>query len=56
MTEYLYLSEEEKVYPKNLDTNEFMRINCGNYLLYAIACGWIRNLTYVIHSKWGQDL
>lgn len=56
MTEYLYLSEEEKAYPENIDIDKFMKISCGNYLLYAIANGWIESLTYVIHPKWGQDL
>ncbi|MDU5107637.1 UPF0489 family protein [Clostridium sp.] len=56
MTEYLYLSEEEKAYPENIDIDKFMKISCGNYLLYAISNGWIESLTYVIHPKWGQDL
>ncbi len=26
----------------------------GNYLLYAVACGWIESLTYVAHPRRGR--
>jgi len=27
------------------------KLNEGNYLLFAIACGWVRSLTYVMHPE-----
>ena len=56
MTEYLYLEDGEKLYPERLDISSFEKISYGNYLAYAIACKWIKKLTYVIHPRWEQDL
>lgn len=32
------------------------RISPANYLSYALACRWLRNLTYVHHAQSGDDL
>lgn len=30
-------------------------INCGNFLVYAIANRWISEFKYIIHPKWGGN-
>ncbi|NFO31936.1 hypothetical protein FDB41_13780 [Clostridium botulinum] len=56
MTEYLYRDIDERIYPELLNVSKYERINCGNYLTYAMACEWIDKLTFVIHPNWQQDL
>lgn len=36
--------------------NGMERISPANYLSYALACRWLRNLTYVHHAQSGDDL
>lgn len=31
-------------------------LNPGNYLSFVLACRWLRNLTFVVHPKWRDDL
>lgn len=46
MTDLLHKDVDDRVYPK--------KISCGNYLAYAIACRWIKKLTYVTHPEWSD--
>ena len=32
------------------------KLNPGSYLAFAIACRWISEVTFVLHSKWNDDL
>lgn len=49
---YLNKSYLEKTYPENLkDFYEYAKFDCGNYLLYTLACGWINKMDYVFHPE-----
>lgn len=52
MGEYLHLPKHERANPEVGN----MRMNIGNYLVFAIACGWLSKLTYVRHPKGDDDL
>lgn len=38
---------------KNLD---IQKVYMGNYLAYAIACGWINEIDFVLHEEWDNDI
>ena len=49
---YLNKPYIEKIYPENLsDFGKYAKFDCGNYLLYALACGWINEMDYVFHPE-----
>ena len=52
MGELLHLPKESRSYPKV--GTKYM--NLGNYLAFAIGCGWLSKLTYVHHPQGGGDL
>ncbi|OMD66090.1 UPF0489 family protein [Paenibacillus odorifer] len=31
------------------------KMDCANYLIFALACGWISDLTYVTHFGWKKN-
>ncbi|MFD2114813.1 UPF0489 family protein [Paenibacillus yanchengensis] len=37
----------------NLDTK---KVYMGNYLSYALACGWINDIDFVLHESWDNDI
>jgi hypothetical protein len=52
MTELLFEKPEERLRPREGDDG----LNPGNYLLFAIACRWISDLTYVFNPGGGSDI
>lgn len=56
-TGYIYIMGELMHYPINnrrklLDVS---KLYMGNYLSYAMACGWIKKIDFVLHEKWNND-
>lgn len=52
-SELLHKPLEERIFP---DESLLKGINEANYLAFALACRWIKKLTFVIHPKWKNDL
>ncbi|MHA2398673.1 MAG: peptide arginase family protein [Promethearchaeota archaeon] len=52
-SELLHKPLDERIFP---DESLLKGINEGNYLVFALACRWIKKLTFVIHPKWKNDL
>jgi hypothetical protein len=52
-SELLHKPMKERMYP---DESVLYGINEANYLAFALACGWIKKLTFVLHPKWKNDL
>ena len=52
-SELLHKPLEERMNP---DKSLLFGINEANYLAFALACRWIKRLTFVIHPKWENDL
>jgi hypothetical protein len=50
MTELLHLSLEDRKSPNN------DQVLPGNFLLFAVACRWVSQITFVLHPKWHMDL
>ncbi|MEC1742272.1 UPF0489 family protein [Schinkia azotoformans] len=55
---YVYIMGELLNHPigerrNNLDTK---KVFMSNYLSYALACGWISNIDFVLHEKWDNDI
>jgi hypothetical protein len=49
---YLSKDHQEMIYPERLvDYGKYEKFDSSNYLLYALACGWLREMDYVIHPK-----
>jgi len=48
MSRFLFLKEEDRPHPENV--SEFL--TSGSYLAFALACGWISDLTFVHHAEW----
>lgn len=49
---YLKKNYNERIFPELLnDFGKCANFDCGNYLLYALACGWLSEMDYVIHPK-----
>ena len=49
---YIDKPYSEKTYPENLrDFGSYAKFDCGNYLLYALACGWINEMDYAFHPE-----
>lgn len=44
---------EERINPK---TTGMEGLSFGNYLAFAIANRWVRQLTFVLHPEWENDL
>ncbi|MFW9952290.1 MAG: UPF0489 family protein, partial [Candidatus Thorarchaeota archaeon] len=40
----------------NPDKSMLFGINEANYLAFALACRWIKKLTFIIHPNWENDL
>ncbi|MCR6547217.1 UPF0489 family protein [Dehalobacterium formicoaceticum] len=54
MTELTRLPLANRNYIEDVDES---KIKCGNYLIFAIALGWVDSLEFVYHEKWeGEDL
>ncbi|MFX0106047.1 MAG: UPF0489 family protein [Candidatus Hodarchaeota archaeon] len=43
----------ERIYPEE---SLLFGINEANYLAFALACRWVKKLTFIIHPKWEVDL
>ena len=41
---------------KRLEHADFVRVMPENYLLFAAAFGWIREMTFVAHHTWSPDV
>jgi hypothetical protein len=52
-TELLHGSEEMRMFPV---VGDIRGLGEGNYLAFAIACGWIDSIQYVHHENGGNDL
>jgi hypothetical protein len=52
-SELLNKSIEERIHP---DESLLYGINEANYLAFALACRWIKKLTFVLHPEWRNDL
>jgi hypothetical protein len=52
MGEILHKSIKERMYPKR----ESHKLCPGSYLAFAVACRWLKSLTFVLHPKWQNDL
>jgi hypothetical protein len=52
-SELLHKPIEERIYPKE---SMLTGINEANYLAFALACRWIKKLTFIIHPEWENDL
>lgn len=46
----------QKSASRAIPQNGMQRISPANYLSYALACRWLRSLTYVHHAQSGDDL
>lgn len=55
-----YLMEEVLHWPVtqrcNARRNNLSGLNLANYMAFAVACRWIKSITFVIHPKWPGDL
>jgi len=47
-----------KPFEERMDPDESMLfgINEANYLAFALACRWIKKLTFILHPNWENDL
>lgn len=52
ITELLFEKPEDRVQPTEGDHG----LNPGNYLLFSVACRWVRDLTYVFNPGGGSDI
>ncbi|MFX0076669.1 MAG: UPF0489 family protein [Candidatus Hermodarchaeota archaeon] len=52
-SELLHKSIESRMYP---DDSLLFGLNEANYLAFALACRWIKKLTFVLHPEWEDDL
>lgn len=52
MGDYLHSSIKDRLVPEE----GAKAMNAGNYLVFAIACHWVKTLTYIHHPKGGDDL
>lgn len=50
--ELLHKPIEERMYDAKISE----KMNCANYLAFAIACRWINKITFVTHARWNDDL
>lgn len=50
MTDLLHESMEDRKYPISGE------VKPGNYLLFAVACRWVSQMTFVLHPRWRGDL
>lgn len=56
MTEYIHRDYEERIYPENIKyPSKIYKFGYGNYLAFAIACNWIRNIEFIVPSMWSND-
>ncbi len=55
MSEILDMPVDKRMYPKE-DKNGFISLGAGNYLAFALACRWIKSVTFVTPQKWSNDL
>jgi len=56
---FLNRSLEEREYPEKWIPDSPYPESCslteGNYLIFAAACRWIKEITFVVHPKWSID-
>lgn len=51
-TKYLHFDLEARQEPSRGKKG----INPGNYLIFAVACGWISKLIFILHPEWRDDI
>lgn len=50
--EYINYPYNKKIYPENIKfIGKQAKFDCGNYMLYAVASGWIDKMDYVYHRE-----
>lgn len=55
---YVYIMKELVNHPMS-DRREILdpkKVYMGNYLAYAMACGWIEKIDFVLHKDWSNDI
>ena len=54
---YVYITKELMNHPmqKRRSMLNDAKVYMGNYLSYALACGWIRKIDFVFHDLWDDD-
>ena len=52
-SELIHKPPEERMFPEE---SLVFGLNEANYLAFALACRWIKKLTFVIHPEWEEDL
>lgn len=55
---YVYLMGELMNYPIDKRRTELNtgKVLLGNYLSYALACGWIKDIDFILHELWDNDI
>jgi UPF0489 domain len=55
---YVYIMKDLINYPieERRGILDIQKVQMGNYLSYALACGWIKNVEFVLHSLWDNDI
>lgn len=51
-TKYLHLPNDERAKRATADG----RMNSGNFLVFAAACGWLRHLSFIHPPEWKDDI
>lgn len=51
------LTKKSTINRNHIEDINCKKIQCGNYLVFAIALSWVKSLEFVYHEKWeGNDL
>ncbi|MEW4239766.1 UPF0489 family protein [Priestia megaterium] len=55
---YVYIVKELMHYPidRRREMLDIQKVSLGNYMSYALACGWISNVDFVLHDLWEDDI
>lgn len=55
---WVYIVKELNNFPieERLQKLDFSRVNLVNYLSFAMSCGWVSNVDFILHPNWSNDL
>jgi len=55
---YVYIMKEliNKPIKERRDSLDATKVYMGNYLAFALACGWIDQVDFVLHESWDNDI
>lgn len=55
---YVYIMQKLINQPINKRRSilDISKVSMGNYLAFALACGWINQVDFVLHESWGNDI